>query len=312
MSRFTVIGGANIDITGASQGPLRGQDSNPGRVTLSFGGVGRNIAENCCRLGQSVRLATVIGSDPLGTLLWQDCLNCGIDMSCSYQLEGQSSSVFLAVLDAGHDLNCAVADMSILNQLTAAHLQPALTGLQTDDWLIFDTNLSAELMQQIAQNAGCRLALDPLSAAKTEKVRPILPYLHLFKPNRKEAEVLCGFSVDEDAAVLKALDWMRMQGVQEIVLSLGEKGTALAWDDQRVRIRHAPITPVNTTGAGDSFLAAYLCLRDQCYPPEEAACLACGAALLTLQSEKAVASELTVDRLFQIQKTLQFEITSLK
>lgn len=312
MSRFTVIGGANIDITGTSQGTLLPQDSNPGTVTLSFGGVGRNIAENLSRLGRSVRLATVIGTDPLGSLLWQDCLNCGIDMSCACRLDEKSTSVFLAVLDAGHDLNCAVADMTILNQLTAERLTPALKDLRPDDWLVFDTNLSAELMLWIAQNAGCPLVLDPLSAAKTEKVRAVLPYLQIFKPNRREAEVLCGFAVDKDAAVLKALDWMRAQGVREIVLSLGDAGMAVAWEDCRVRIRHTPVTPINTTGAGDSFLAAYLSFRDQGCPPREAACLAAAAAVLTLQSEKAVSPELSVSRLFQKQKSLNYEITSLK
>ena len=43
---IVVAGGANIDIGGQSQGPLAYRDSNPGTVTVSLGGVGRNIAHN--------------------------------------------------------------------------------------------------------------------------------------------------------------------------------------------------------------------------------------------------------------------------
>ena len=49
--RCAVVGAANIDIGGFPQGRIALQDSNPGRVILSAGGVGRNIACNLARLG---------------------------------------------------------------------------------------------------------------------------------------------------------------------------------------------------------------------------------------------------------------------
>ena len=50
MSRFVVIGGANVDIMGIADQALRPQDSNPGTIRTTLGGVGRNIAENLARL----------------------------------------------------------------------------------------------------------------------------------------------------------------------------------------------------------------------------------------------------------------------
>ena len=47
---YVVVAGAvNVDIGGQSAGPLVGRDSNPGKVTVSMGGVGRNIAHNLRR-----------------------------------------------------------------------------------------------------------------------------------------------------------------------------------------------------------------------------------------------------------------------
>ena len=43
-----IIGGVNIDIGGISKAPLVPYDSNPGKVMISLGGVGRNIAHNLC------------------------------------------------------------------------------------------------------------------------------------------------------------------------------------------------------------------------------------------------------------------------
>ena len=55
--KCAVIGAANIDIGGFPAAALAGGDSNPGRVTLSAGGVGRNIACALARLGAQIREA---------------------------------------------------------------------------------------------------------------------------------------------------------------------------------------------------------------------------------------------------------------
>jgi pseudouridine kinase len=51
--KIGIIGGINIDIEGAPFKKLKYQDSNPGKIRLSYGGVGRNIAENLARLGET-------------------------------------------------------------------------------------------------------------------------------------------------------------------------------------------------------------------------------------------------------------------
>lgn len=51
MAEITIVGGINIDIEGSPFEKLKYQDSNPGRINLAFGGVGRNITENAARLG---------------------------------------------------------------------------------------------------------------------------------------------------------------------------------------------------------------------------------------------------------------------
>ena len=57
-----VVGGVNVDIGGQSYAPLVARDSNPGRVRISLGGVGRNIAHNMSLLGVDVRLLTCMHS----------------------------------------------------------------------------------------------------------------------------------------------------------------------------------------------------------------------------------------------------------
>ena len=76
-----VCGGVNIDIGAHSFAPLRDRDSNPGRVELSLGGVGRNIAHNMRLLGVPTYLLTAVGGDSRASQVEESCKELGIDLS---------------------------------------------------------------------------------------------------------------------------------------------------------------------------------------------------------------------------------------
>ena len=61
--RAVVVGGANVDVMARPDAAAVPGTSNPGRVTVTPGGVGRNIAENLARLGTPVHLVAAVGSD---------------------------------------------------------------------------------------------------------------------------------------------------------------------------------------------------------------------------------------------------------
>ena len=106
---ISVIGGANIDIAGRPYQKLIRADSNPGEVTLSAGGVGRNIAENLARLGAHVKLFTAVGRDMYGDKIIDEARRAGIDVSHIKQTDLAGTGFYLAVLDAAGDMDVAVS-----------------------------------------------------------------------------------------------------------------------------------------------------------------------------------------------------------
>ena len=84
-NRICVLGGMNMDITGAPHASLCPGDSNPGTVRMTPGGVGRNIAENLARMGFQVELVAPLGNDGFATLLRQACLQKSEDVSPDLQ-----------------------------------------------------------------------------------------------------------------------------------------------------------------------------------------------------------------------------------
>ena len=76
-----IIGGANIDLQGSSDNPLLLKDSNPGEISMSPGGVGRNIAENASRLSIPTKIFSYVGSDALGDFLIEASQRANVDVS---------------------------------------------------------------------------------------------------------------------------------------------------------------------------------------------------------------------------------------
>ena len=252
-----VIGAVNMDISGTPASALRAGDSNPGRVALSPGGVGRNIAENLRLLGRKVSLVTVTGEDTYGSMIREHCMNAGIDLQYSFTDSLGRTSVYLCVNEQNGDLNVAVSDMAICGELTPAKLEPLLPVLNRGSMVIADANLPEETLAWLAKKIEVPVAADPVSVSKAPRLLPLLPKLTLLKPNIPEAELLTGMTIREDLNLSRAADALHRLGVKRVYISLGARGV---WaDDCReggTLIPCAPGAIVNTTGCGDAFVAA--------------------------------------------------------
>ena len=252
-----VIGAVNMDMSGTPAGPLRPGDSNPGRVMLSPGGVGRNIAENLRLLGRPVSLITIMGEDAYGDIIREQCRNAGIDLQFSFTDPLARTSTYLCVNEENGDVHAAIADMSIYELLTPERLEALLPILNKGAMLIADANLPEKTLKWLAAKITIPIVADPVSCAKAERLRPLLSGLTLIKPNIPEAELLTGMEIRGDGDLGRAADALHRLGVRRVYISLGGRGV---WaDDLREGGELIPCFPgvvVNTTGCGDAFVAA--------------------------------------------------------
>ena len=215
-----VIGGANIDICGSSLEPLKNYDSNPGTIAVSYGGVGRNIAQICALLKQKTKFITVFANDEYGQLMRQDCEALGMDTSDCIVNECYPSSMYIAILDSNRDMKIAMSDMRILRSMTTDVLEPALKHLTKDDIIIIDSNLDMECIDYILANAPCKVAADPVSTAKAERLKDSLTHLSIFKPNQFESQQLTGIAIEDETTARDSLEWFLQRGVEEIIISM--------------------------------------------------------------------------------------------
>lgn len=293
-----VVGGVNMDIGGRSAAPLVERDSNPGRVHMSLGGVGRNIAHNMALLGVDTRLVTAFGDDLYAQKIAASCGELGIDISQALQVPGASTSVYLFLAGPDGDMALALSDMDIYAHLTPAFLNSRLPLLQNAQLAVLDANLPAESVTWLAEHVQVPMFADPVSTAKAGKLKPVLGRLHTLKPNRIEAELLSGVAITDQASLERAAQVLLDTGLHRVFISLGSDGVYAA--DRTGGRLHLPCFPAktaNATGAGDAFMAALVWAYLEGMDLEETTRAAQAAAAIAIEGEETINPDLNVDTL---------------
>ena len=297
--RVIVIGAVNMDFSGTPFNTLRSGDSNPGRVRLSPGGVGRNIAENLVRLGLSVSLLTILGDDLHGRMIRDHCHQVGIDLSLSLIDPNSATSTYLCINEPDGDLSIAVSDMSICDRLLPPLLEPMLPMLNQADLIIMDANLPEETLLWLSSRVRVPLSADPVSVAKAPRLKKVLPSLVLLKPNVPEAEILSGLTIQDHKDTCRAAEMLLSTGLDRVFLSLGARGVLACDHNQQLLLPCYPVSCRNTTGCGDAFLAAVCDAYLRHLPLRQSALRGLAAAALCAQDSDAVCSTLSQEVLTQ-------------
>lgn len=252
---IVVIGGSNIDICAESYNELKDFDSNPGRVSTSFGGVARNIADNLARLGETIEFISVFGDDVNGTELKKNCKALGINIENSLTVTNSVTSTYISILDNNKDMKIAISAMDISENFTIDFIESKRAVIESGNICIVDTNLPKDTLEYIAKNFEVPLFLDCVSTTKALKVKEFIGKFHTIKPNKIEAEILSGIKIENELDLDKCANFFLEKGVKQVYISLGENGVYYSNGEEKGKLNPFPTKILNTNGAGDAFMA---------------------------------------------------------
>lgn len=254
---YALVFGISIyDIFGFSYATYRPYDSNPGKVKVSCGGVCRNIAENMSRVGIPTKFISILGDDQKGADILRQAEKVGLDMSDSLIVEGGSTPTYLAILDEHGEMVSAVVDTKLANEFSHEELDKRASIIENAEYMFLGADNPPFVEYILKKYEGkTKFVLDPVSAAKAARVKHLLHYFHTVKPNRHEAEVLCGFDVKTHEDAQRAGAYIRELGVQNVFISLDADGVYYNNGEEEGIIKASCLEILNVTGAGDAFVA---------------------------------------------------------
>jgi len=303
MAKIYVIGGANIDIFANSINKIIAKDSNLAKINFAFGGVGRNIADDLQYLGEKLYFISAFSKDNYGKLLYEDCLK-KFDLSYAKVVDDYPSSIYLAIMDNNHDLYVGCNDMRITKCVDYELIDKLTDVINDDDYLIIDTNFEKDLIEYAFSNLKGKKIMDAISVNKAYKLTGVLNRIGIVKLNFYEAQAINNAALDSEKKIVDFLIGLNNIGTKEAIITLKD-GFYVGVENKVYHYSHDQVDKdvVNTTGAGDAFLAGYVYADKLGLTLDQKAAYGIASSLLAIKSANSVAGSSIDDLNQQINKT---------
>ncbi|XP_030642156.1 ribokinase [Chanos chanos] len=255
-----VVGSCMTDLVSqAPRLPKAGETIHGHKFFIGFGGKGANQCIQAARMGARTAMVCKVGKDFFGDNYIQNFKNNCVSTELVKQTdEAATGAASIIVNDAGENAIVIVAGANML--LGDEDLQHAWPVLSRAKVLVCQLEISPDTSLQALRMAQQRHVKTIFNAA------PAIPDLSadfykasdIFCCNETEAELFTGSAVStvEDAGRV-GLELLK-RGCGSVIITLGPQGCVVVQsaDATPVHVPTSKVTPVDTTGAGDSFIGA--------------------------------------------------------
>ncbi|HAJ46113.1 MAG TPA: ribokinase [Alphaproteobacteria bacterium] len=262
--RIAVAGSVNLDIVArCARLPLAGETVTDATLARYPGGKGANQALAARRLGAEVTLIASVGADPAAEEALALLKAEGVDLSHLHVAADLPTGTALIAVSAAGENQIVVAPGA--NRA----LTPDRLTIPPCDALIAQMEIPIETVARVAQRQSCRVVINMAPARPAPDV--IFQCADLLIVNETE-ELFYGDALHTGPGL--------------VCMTLGARGAQMFRKGRKVGQARAPsVTPVDTTGAGDAFVAAVTVALLEGMTEADALAFACAAgAAATLKA----------------------------
>jgi len=244
------------------EAPEKGRLKLFDHTELHIGGCAANTGIALAKLGVATSVLGKVGEDIFGQFVIETLTENGIDPSAvavdpdastafTFVLVGSDGQrSFLHTMGANATLCADDVDMDVVKDAKILHVAGTMV-MPT-----FDGEQTAQVLAK-AQAAGVTTCMDTVFNDRLEDYMPVvgpcLDHLDMFMPSIEEAERVAGTS--EPKAIVRKI---HEAGVGVVVVKLGEEGSYVFGNGEEAFVPSYRVKAVDTSGAGDSFVAGFL------------------------------------------------------
>lgn len=241
--------------------PAAGELVLADQLLLTIGGCAANVAVDLARQNVNVQVLARVGDDIFGRVVCDMLRETGIDVRAVQSTPGQPTSQTLIVNVKGQDRRF-VHTIGANAYFRAADLPLDAVRqckvLYLGGFFVMDRMVQEELIPvfQEARAAGARVVLDVVTPGPGEylsRLEQLLPHVDVFLPNNHEAELILG-----ESDPVRQAERFRNLGAGTTIITLGDGGSILVSQRERLRAATFEVPFVDGTGGGDAFAAGYI------------------------------------------------------
>ena len=274
------IGQAVLDciVRGREEDPAKPNVYRAETIALSTGGDAVNESFNLAQMGYKARLVCGLGDDLAGHVILQEAARWGVDTSCitvTPTLTTPIANLVVSKDGSRHSINSSAT-------MLTGYVPPieAMAGAKIISFAsLFRAPLDrAEVIRPLitaAHETGaivvCDTKLPTFREVSLSQLQDVLPLIDYIFPNEKEAAYYSGET--QYPAMAQRL---RDLGIRNVIIKTGPEGVYASLAEGTFSLPAQAVKAVDTTGAGDSFVAGFMSGLLQHHDGE--ACLQAGLA----------------------------------
>lgn len=278
---IVVLGDINVDVLGAvDRWPQPGDDCLATQLEMHLGGVAANCALALSRWGLQPRLVGCVGKDEFGNFLRRALREHGLEVQWVQSTDAAMTGLFY--INVTPDGQRTFFGSRGANMLVRKPPRPhvlfhraAALHLVGYDFLTPIMEATARYLYKSLHERGAFVSLDigpEPSRQIPRKILQLASQVDILFANGPES-----FSLTQERDPRNALRSLLNAGAKDVVVKLGKDG-CLIFDEGTIKeVPSFAVNAVDSTGAGDAFVAAFLQARLRGWPHPEAA-LAANAA----------------------------------
>ncbi|MCK4551843.1 MAG: ribokinase [Tenericutes bacterium] len=244
---IVVIGSINIDfVTETKRFPKKGETVVGNSFNTFFGGKGSNQAVCASRLGSNVQFIGCVGKDTHGQEAITNLSNNNVGVKAINKVEGISTGV--AQITIAEDDNSIITIKGANSKLTKNIIDQNSDIILRADLILLQLEIPLETVEYIiafCHKNGISTVLNPAPAMKLSS--DIIDKATYIIANETEYDLL--------------FDGIYTDGLikypNKLIVTRGAKGADYFNGEEIVTIKAFDVDVIDTTGAGDSFAAAF-------------------------------------------------------
>jgi ribokinase len=280
--RVAVIGSVNYDVAVRSERfPAAGETVSGLGSSISPGGKGANQAAQAALLGAHVTFVARVGEDPFGDLALAALADAGVDVTSVARERETPTGIAVVWLDTSGENRIVIAPNANA-RLSAADVDAARGAIAKSAAVIMQLEIPDAVVVRAAEVAKAHAVPLILNVAPPRELPPsVLAATTWLVVNESESAAMSGIAPGGDADLVAAARKIQALGPRGVVITRGARGVLVLDGDDTVVVPAVPVeNVVDTTAAGDAFVAAFaVALADGARPPQAAAFGAAAGAI---------------------------------
>ncbi|MBE0336293.1 ribokinase [Paenibacillus sp. 23TSA30-6] len=248
MAKITIIGSSSMDlVVTSSKRPGAGETVLGESFTTVPGGKGANQAVAAARLGADVTMIGRVGDDHFGQQILRNFEENHVQVGYVKPVTHMESGTAHIVLAEGD--NSIVVVKAANNEITPAYVEEAIDVIRNSDMVLIQQEIPEETVvyvSKICAKYQVPLLLNPAPAREVEA--SVIENATYITPNEHEAAIMFkGQSLQEALR----------QYPNKLFVTEGSNGVRFFDGEQEIVVPTYKVEAVDTTGAGDTFNAAF-------------------------------------------------------